>query len=384
MFDIPWKNVGEYIYGYPRNIRIQREKQNAKVQRIRDQIERLGKSDIIDEAPSFDSNQERRRKKMSEDFEKAPFANLKLKSNPTTMKKLLAEKMKCLKNEAKGLLRLSDWSDIYTNQFSTATISDQRGRGNSKKTVTSNVSKSLKSSPSKFSKKISFTDQSVHIRSRAPSSDLVKQSLNFDEKSPLKTNRSISLLKMFNTSIRNIKRKNKNTFNMSSTHDLAQREKLLEYSKLRKLVEVMVSKRVFALKEAKKTFKSLPKSNKSTENLLGVRAELNCLETVLEHIRNKSLHLINFQELEIYKNLESEEIHESLIKLYKFNKKHILHPMPKPLGSINDLINENNSTKPSDITLKLILKSKILPQLFSDARLKACQGLEMRTNNILY
>ena len=44
--NLPWKNLGEYIHSYPREIRIQKELENARIQRIREAREIERKKEI--------------------------------------------------------------------------------------------------------------------------------------------------------------------------------------------------------------------------------------------------------------------------------------------------------------------------------------------------
>ena len=116
------------------------------------------------------------------------------------------------------------------------------------------------------------------------------------------------------------------------------------------------------------------------DNMASIRSELLFLETVLGHVRNKSLHLIDFEEFSGYQGYEIKQIYDSVNKLYEFSRKHVIHKMSKPVSSIKDLLNEESDRK-SKRTLKMMLEDKVFPWLYSDIRLKALKDIEKRNKN---
>ena len=118
--------------------------------------------------------------------------------------------------------------------------------------------------------------------------------------------------------VNNDKKRN-NAKSQIETPDSLQKEKFHDYYRLTKMVEMMISKRIFGLKETKKSLKIYCKNKQRiSENMAEIQSELSFLETTLTHIRNKSLHKIIFQNFSHFNGAEVMKIHESVLKLYEF------------------------------------------------------------------
>lgn len=195
--------------------------------------------------------------------------------------------------------------------------------------------------------------------------------------------KEVSLLDLVSKTVLNMKQNNKSTqrsrlFTLNDTvNQPIEKELLQEYSLLTKRATELISKRVFSLKATCKAIKSQAHpSTVDLQDLKGMNLEVKMLESVCNHIRNKTINMVDFDAFKPYMHTdEISNIYTVVKNLVEFHKEKIVKSNIKTnVGSIEDLCRDIGQNK-SGNALQLIFKDMIKPRLNSEIRSEVAKQL---------
>jgi hypothetical protein len=100
--------------------------------------------------------------------------------------------------------------------------------------------------------------------------------------------------------------KYKINLNKSQTEDTFDKSKFNEYLRLNRLALDMINRRLFEMKEEKKKTMKLKGSNEDINKYHNVISEMKFLYGLAYHVRNKSIHMIHFDNFDPY--IDNQEV----------------------------------------------------------------------------